>query len=105
MDGAILVVAATDGTMPQTKEHLLLANQVKEERKKNRIMPHFFQVGIKNIVVYLNKADMVNDPEMMELVEVEMRETLDYYKYDAENTPIITGSALSALEVSTGEAD
>ena len=54
---------------------------------------------MKNIVVYLNKADMVDDPEMMELVEVEMRETLDYYKYDGENTPIITGSALCALEV------
>jgi len=57
------------------------------------------QVGVKKIVVFLNKADMVNDPEMMELVEVEMREILEYYKFDADNTPIITGSALCALEV------
>ena len=56
---------------------------------------------MKNLVVYLNKADVVNDPEMMELVEVEMRETLDYYKYDGENTPIVVGSALAALEVSS----
>ena len=57
------------------------------------------QVGVKKLVVYLNKVDQVDDPEMMELVEVEMREILDYYKYDAENTPIISGSALNALEV------
>lgn len=60
---------------------------------------HVSQVGVKNIVVFLNKADVVDDPEMLELVEVEMREILDYYKYDAENTPIVVGSALCALEV------
>ncbi|KAL9981507.1 hypothetical protein ACROYT_G010214 [Oculina patagonica] len=82
MDGAILVVAATDGQMPQTREHLLLANQV----------------GVKHLVVYLNKADIVEDEEVLELVELEMREVLSEYGYDGDNTPIITGSALCALE-------
>ncbi|XP_032236770.1 elongation factor Tu [Nematostella vectensis] len=82
MDGAILVVAGTDGQMPQTREHLLLANQV----------------GVKDIVVYVNKADMIDDPELLELVELELRELLSEYGYDGDNTPIIIGSALCALE-------
>ncbi|XP_031574648.1 uncharacterized protein LOC116308379 [Actinia tenebrosa] len=82
MDGAILVVAGTDGQMPQTREHLLLANQV----------------GVKNIVVFINKADVIDDPELLELVEMELRELLSEYGYDGDNTPIITGSALCALE-------
>lgn len=82
MDGAILVVAATDGQMPQTREHLLLASQV----------------GIKHLVVYLNKADAVDDEEVLELVELEMREVLSEYGFDGDNTPIISGSALYALE-------
>jgi elongation factor Tu len=82
MDGAILVVAASDGVMPQTREHILLARQV----------------GVPNIVVFLNKADMVDDQEMIELVEEEVRELLTKYEYDGENTPIITGSALKASE-------
>ncbi|KAK6175772.1 hypothetical protein SNE40_014165 [Patella caerulea] len=81
MDGAILVVAATDGTMPQTREHLLLAKQI----------------GIKKIVVFLNKADQA-DAEMLELVEMEVRELLAEFSYDAEETPIIAGSALNALD-------
>ena len=85
MDGAILVCAATDGPMPQTREHILLARQV----------------GVPSIVVFLNKADMVDDEELLELVEMEVRELLSFYDYDGDNTPIVTGSALGALN---GEA-
>ncbi|HLP35088.1 MAG TPA: elongation factor Tu [Amoebophilaceae bacterium] len=81
MDGAILVVAATDGPMPQTREHILLASQI----------------GVPNIVVFLNKVDAVDDPEMIELVELEVRDLLSAYKFDGEKTPIIRGSALGAL--------
>ena len=81
MDGAILVVAATDGPMPQTREHLLLARQV----------------GVPQIVTYLNKVDMVDDPELTELVEMEVRELLSFYEFDGDNAPIIRGSALGAL--------
>ncbi|MBU2082141.1 elongation factor Tu [Patescibacteria group bacterium] len=81
MDGAILVVAATDGPMPQTREHILLA----------------YQVGVPNIVVFLNKVDQVTDPEMIDLVEAEVRELLTKYHYEGEKTPIIRGSALKAL--------
>ena len=82
MDGAILVVAATDGPMPQTREHILLARQV----------------GIPKIVVYLNKCDLANDPELLELVEMEIRELLSANDFDGESAPIIRGSAVSALE-------
>ncbi len=82
MDGAILVVAATDGPMPQTREHILLAHQV----------------GVPKIVVFLNKCDMVDDPELLELVEEEVRDLLKQYGYDGDNTPIVRGSALKALE-------
>ncbi|KAI0715237.1 translation elongation factor Tu [Earliella scabrosa] len=82
MDGAIIVVSATDGQMPQTREHLLLARQV----------------GIKKLVVFINKVDMVADKEMLELVDMEMRDLLATYNFDGENTPIIMGSALAALE-------
>jgi elongation factor Tu len=82
MDGAILVVAATDGPMPQTREHILLARQV----------------GVPQLVVFMNKVDMVDDEELLELVEMEIRELLDFYEYDGENTPIIRGSALGAME-------
>ena len=81
MDGAILVCAATDGPMPQTREHILLARQV----------------GVPSIVVFMNKADMVDDEELLELVEMELRELLSFYDYDGDNTPIVTGSALGAL--------
>ncbi len=81
MDGAIIVVAATDGPMPQTREHILLARQV----------------NVPRIVVFMNKCDMVDDEEMLELVEMEMRELLSSYEYDGDNTPIIRGSALGAL--------
>jgi len=81
MDGAILVVAATDGPMPQTREHILLARQV----------------NVPKIVVFLNKVDMVDDEEMLELVEMEVRELLDFYEYDGDNTPVIRGSALGGL--------
>jgi elongation factor Tu len=81
MDGAILVVAATDGPMPQTKEHILLARQV----------------GVPRIVVFMNKVDLVDDPELLELVELEIRELLSKYNYDGDNTPIIQGSATGAL--------
>jgi elongation factor Tu len=82
MDGAILVVAATDGPMPQTREHILLARQV----------------GVPNIVVFMNKVDLVDDEEMLELVEMEIRELLSQYQYDGDNAAIIRGSALKALE-------
>ncbi|MBM3443336.1 MAG: elongation factor Tu [Bacteroidetes bacterium] len=81
MDGAILVVAATDGPMPQTKEHILLARQV----------------GVPRIVVFMNKVDLVDDPELLELVEMEIRELLTKYDFDGDNTPIIQGSATGAL--------
>jgi elongation factor Tu len=81
MDGAILVVAATDGPMPQTREHILLGRQV----------------GIPRIVVFMNKADMVDDDELLELVEMEVRELLSFYDYDGDNSPVITGSALGGL--------
>ena len=81
MDGAILVVAATDGPMPQTREHILLARQV----------------GVPAIVVFMNKVDLVEDPELLELVEMEIRELLSFYKFDGDNTPIIKGSALGGL--------
>ncbi|MRT93381.1 elongation factor Tu [Ancylomarina sp. 16SWW S1-10-2] len=81
MDGAILVCAATDGPMPQTREHILLARQV----------------NVPRMVVFLNKVDMVDDEEMLELVEMEVRELLDFYEFDGDNTPIIAGSALGAL--------
>jgi len=86
MDGAILVVAATDGPMPQTREHILLARQV----------------GVPKIVVFMNKVDLVDDEEMLELVEMEVRELLDQYEFDGDNAAIVMGSALKALE---GEAD
>ena len=82
MDGAILVIAATDGPMAQTKEHLLLARQV----------------GVPYIIVFMNKVDQVDDPELLELVEMEIRETLDEYEFPGDDTPIIKGSALKALE-------
>lgn len=82
MDGAILVVAATDGAMPQTREHILLARQV----------------GVPNLVVFLNKCDMVDDPELLELVEMEVREILSSYEFDGDNIPFVHGSALKALE-------
>jgi len=81
MDGAILVVAATDGPMPQTREHILLARQV----------------GVPRLVVFMNKVDLVDDEELLEIVEMEMRELLEFYEFDADNTPIIQGSALGAL--------
>jgi len=86
MDGAILVCAATDGPMPQTREHILLGRQV----------------GIPSMVVFLNKADMVDDEELLELVDMEVRELLTFYDYDGDNTPVVTGSALGALN---GEAE
>ena len=85
MDGAIMVVAATDGPMPQTREHILLARQV----------------GVPRMVVFMNKADMVDDAELLELVEMEIRELLGFYEFDGDNTPIVTGSALGGLN---GEA-
>jgi elongation factor Tu len=81
MDGAILVVAATDGPMPQTREHILLARQV----------------NVPKVLVFLNKVDMVEDPEILELVEMEVRELLTFYKYDGDNAPVVHGSALGAL--------
>ena len=81
MDGAIVVVAATDGPMPQTREHILLARQV----------------GVPKIVVFMNKVDMVDDEELLELVEMEIRELLTFYEFDGDNTPVIQGSALGAL--------
>ncbi len=87
MDGAILVVSAADGPMPQTREHILLSRQV----------------GVPFIVVFLNKADMVDDPELLELVEMEVRDLLSQYDFPGDDTPIITGSALKALEGDTSE--
>ncbi len=87
MDGAILVVSAADGPMPQTREHILLARQV----------------NVPYIVVFLNKADMVDDPELIELVEMEVRELLDEYDFPGDDTPIVVGSALKALEDAEGE--
>ena len=87
MDGAILVVSAADGPMPQTREHILLARQV----------------GVPYIVVYLNKADMVDDAELLELVELEVRELLDTYEFPGDKTPVIVGSALKALEGDEGD--
>jgi elongation factor Tu len=83
MDGAILVVASTDGPMPQTREHILLARQV----------------GVPKIVVFMNKVDMVDDPELLDLVEMEIRELLSFYDYDGDNTPVIRGSALGGLNL------
>jgi elongation factor Tu len=85
MDGAILVVAGTDGPMPQTREHILLARQV----------------NVPKVVVFINKVDMVDDPELLELVEMEIRELLDFYEFDGDNAPVIHGSALGAMN---GEA-
>ena len=81
MDGAILVVAATDGPMPQTREHILLAKQV----------------GVPRMVVFMNKVDMVDDPELLDLVEMEVRELLNFYGFEGDDTPIIRGSALGGL--------
>ena len=89
MDGAILVVSAVDGPMPQTREHILLARQV----------------GVPKIVVFLNKVDLVDDPELLDLVEMEIRELLDKYKFDGENTPIIRGSALAAINSDDPNSD
>lgn len=89
MDGAILVVAATDGPMPQTREHILLARQV----------------GVPRIVVFLNKIDMVDDPELIDLVEMELRELLSKYEFPGDEIPIIKGSALQALEAGSSNAD
>ncbi len=87
MDGGILVVSAADGPMPQTREHILLSRQV----------------GVPKLVVFLNKEDMVDDPELIELVEMEVRELLSEYEFDGDNTPIVKGSALKALEDGSGE--
>ncbi|MDD4796962.1 MAG: elongation factor Tu [Eubacteriales bacterium] len=89
MDGAILVVSAADGVMPQTREHILLARQV----------------GVPYIVVFMNKCDMVDDPELLELVEMEIRELLDKYEFPGDDTPIIRGSAVEALEAAQSSAD
>jgi elongation factor Tu len=87
MDGAVLVVAATDGLMPQTREHILLAKQV----------------GVPKVIVFLNKMDMVDDEEMVELVEEEIKEVLTQYGFDGENTPFIKGSALKAAEAEAAD--
>ncbi|WDC83128.1 elongation factor Tu [Caloramator sp. mosi_1] len=89
MDGAILVVSAADGPMPQTREHILLARQV----------------GVPYIVVFLNKADMVDDPELIDLVEMEIRDLLNEYEFPGDDTPIVVGSALQALECGCGKPD
>ena len=89
MDGAILVVSAADGPMPQTREHILLARQV----------------GVPYIVVFLNKTDMVDDPELIELVEMEVRELLSYYEFPGDDIPIVKGSALKALECQCGKPE
>ena len=87
MDGAILVVSAADGPMPQTREHILLARQV----------------GVPAIVVFMNKCDAVDDPELLDLVELEVRELLSKYQFPGDDTPIVRGSALKALEGAAGE--
>ena len=87
MDGAVIVVSAADGPMPQTREHILLARQV----------------GVPYIVVFLNKADMVDDPELLELVEMEVRELLSEYEYPGDDIPVVTGSALKAMQCGCGE--
>src|SRR5690554_61485 len=89
MDGAILVVSAADGPMPQTREHILLARQV----------------GVPYIVVFMNKADQVDDPELLELVEMEVRDLLNEYEFPGDDTPVIIGSALKALEHGCGSRD
>ena len=89
MDGAILVVSAADGPMPQTREHILLARQV----------------GVPYLLVYLNKADMVDDPELLELVELEVRELLSKYEFPGDEVPVVTGSALRAGECACGKAE
>ena len=89
MDGAILVVAATDGPMPQTREHILLARQV----------------GVPSLVVFLNKVDLVDDPELLELVELEVRELLTKYGFPGDDTPVVHGSALKALEAESADAE
>ena len=89
MDGAILVVAAPDGPMPQTREHVLLARQVE----------------VPSIVVYLNKVDMMDDPELLELVELELRELLNEYEFPGDETPIVRGSALQALQSESTDPD
>jgi elongation factor Tu len=89
MDGAILVVAANDGPMPQTREHILLARQV----------------GVPAMIVYINKVDMLDDPELLDLVEVEVRELLDKYDYPGDDVPVIRGSALKAMECGCGKAE
>src|SRR3970282_2489575 len=86
MDGAILVVSAADGPMPQTREHLLLARQV----------------GVPYMVVYMNKADMVDDQELLDLVELEVRELLSKYEFPGDKTPIVIGSAIKALQGEKG---
>src|SRR3989344_1305930 len=87
MDGAILVVSAADGPMPQTREHTLLAHQV----------------GVPNIIVFLNKCDTVDDPELIDLVETEVRELLKKYEFDGDNAPVIRGSALKALNAASAD--
>ena len=87
MDGAILVVSAVDGPMPQTREHILLARQV----------------GVPRIVVFLNKCDVADDPELVDLVEIEVRDLLSKYQYDGDNAPVVRGSAIQALQGETGE--
>ena len=89
MDGAIIVVSAADGPMPQTREHIVLARQV----------------GVPYIVVFLNKADMVDDPELLELVEMEVRDLLSDYEFPGDEIPVITGSALKAMECGCGNTD
>src|SRR5271169_2167532 len=89
MDGAILVVGANDGPMPQTREHILLA----------------YQVGVPSVVVFMNKVDMVDDPELLDLVELEVRELLKKQKFDGDNVPVIRGSALNALNCGCGKDD
>src|ERR1017187_8989778 len=89
MDGAILVVAATDGPMPQTREHILLA----------------YQVGVPSIAVFMNKVDMVDDPELLDLVELEVRDLLTKYNYKGDDVPVIRGSALNALTWVCGKSD
>ncbi|MEX2145134.1 MAG: elongation factor Tu [Candidatus Spechtbacterales bacterium] len=89
MDGAILVVSAADGPMPQTREHILLARQI----------------GVPNVIVFLNKVDQVDDPELIDLVEAEVRELLSKYEYDGDNVPVVRGSALQALNASSADED